>query len=293
MRAGCFAETRVINLMNRRFVPFYFNTSGMGEGDDESAQEFVAGKLENPYVYLSAFAAKQGGPHLATSQIYADKDDVFEFLMGLLQKHSEFNSFTSAEQQVLQRAQEHPEDSLALIAAAELLEELGRYGKALPLCMAALETPGNDAVRARAWLLAMRMARYEQNWTGLEVLLEDAEEADGDDLLGLAPSIAMERAYMLLSGKLYGEMRTVLDATIDSYPAARRSGELRFYAGVANYFLGDKDAADYHWCFVQEELPDDHMARRCFVAAAREAMPYPNPELGGYAAEGLPGGSIA
>lgn len=38
------------------------------------------------------------------------------------------------------------------------------------------------------------------------------------------------------------------------------------------------------WCWVVENLPDDHLARWCFLAAAHEGMPYKNPELDGYAA---------
>ena len=59
-------------------------------------------------------------------------------------------------------------------------------------------------------------------------------------------------------------------------------GELHFYAGVACFFLKQKDWANFHWGWVMKNLANDHHYMRCYLAATADAMPYPNPELGGY-----------
>ena len=178
------------------------------------------------------------------------------------------------------------------LAAAELYADIGRYAAARPLYSAALKLPSTAAQETRAWRQLLAMARYEKDWERLSKLLDQAQSSMAAKRLRLGPSLAIERGYLLLEQGSYPEMQSVLEAAIEKYPAARRSGELRFYAGVACYFQKQEDAADAHWCWVQENIPDDHMARRCYIAAAREGMPYPNPELGGYAKQGLRGGSI-
>src|SRR5262249_46280127 len=86
----------------------------------------------------------------------------------------------------------------------------------------------------------------------------------------------------LLADKKYEDVRTALDKHIKANPESKRMGEMHFYAGVACFFLKELDWAYYHWCWVVENIPDDHMQRRCYIAAAHKGMPYPNPELGGF-----------
>src|SRR5688572_6208944 len=88
MRAGGFAEERVIELINRRFVPFYYEVSGHGCAASPDATEFVGKKTRNPWAFLAAFAPD--GEYLGETALYADKDRVFEFLRSLLVRHPEF-----------------------------------------------------------------------------------------------------------------------------------------------------------------------------------------------------------
>jgi hypothetical protein len=292
MRAGCFAEPRVIRLVNRRFVPFFFNTSGMGLGDDDAAVAFVEDKLENPYAYLSAFDPNGTGPHLASSALYATKDEVFEFLTDLLAEHPEMAAYTDEEEQLLAAAREHADDPDALLAAAELHEDLGCYDEARRLYRCTRDVANDARHEAAALRALLRIARYEADWTTLAVLLDEGSARSLDEWPELADDLDVERGYLLLSRGEHAEMRRVLEARIAARPQSKRTGELRFYAGVASYFLGDSERAEYHWCWVNENIPEDHLARRCYIAAARKAMPYANPELGGYSREGLIGGSI-
>ena len=65
MRAGAFADKRVIDLLNRRFVPYYFNTGGPGEGKNNDAAAFVLGKVPNKWAFFAAFTPE--GKYLESS----------------------------------------------------------------------------------------------------------------------------------------------------------------------------------------------------------------------------------
>ena len=242
MRAGAFGETRVIDLLNRRFVPFYFNTGGPGLGKDEAAAAFVLGKVKNKWAHLSAFTPD--GEYLGESEVYADKDGVFEFLHKLLRDHPEYNTPADGE-----------------VESARLLEELGEYDKAV-------------AAYAGDRLALARIARTRKDWDALERALDGVEESADS---------TMERGYRLNAQKKYDEARALLEPAIARYPESPRLAEMRFYAGVACWFIEKRAQANFHWCWVVENLPDDNLARRCYIAAAAEGMPYKNPELDGYA----------
>jgi hypothetical protein len=100
---------------------------------------------------------------------------------------------------------------------------------------------------------------------------------------GLADDVAMERAHRLLAEKKDAEALKLIDATILGHASSNRMGELRFYAGVANFRLDRRNWANYHWWWVLENLPDDHHIMRCSVALTAPANCFANPELGGYA----------
>lgn len=257
MRAGAFAERRVIDLLNRRFVPFYFNTGGPGEGKDPDAAAFVKGKVKNKWAFLAAFTPD--GEYLGESEIYADKDQTFAWLMGLLAKHEKFAGATAAEKKTLDAGGAD---------AARLREEVGDYAGAAKL----YETLKDSAALAR-------LARYEKRWDDVEKHLPDLKGADA----------AAESGYLLLNRKKHKEARELLEPAAKEHAKSPRAAELRFSAGVACWFLDDKPWAHYHWVWVVENLPEDRLTRRCYIAAAAEGMPYENPELDGYAMEGNSG----
>src|SRR5262245_15603380 len=183
MRAGCFAELRVIHLLNRRFVPFYFNTGGPGLGKDAAAAEFVKGKVKNKWAHFTAFTPM--GEPFDESDVYADKDAIFDFLMNLLRKHPEYDHMTAAENTTLRTAADDPEDAAAQLAAGVLLEELGGYDMAAPFCHRILDGSGEGNVRADAHRGLARMARYGKDWVKLEKLLAVAENESAKKRLGL------------------------------------------------------------------------------------------------------------
>lgn len=275
MRAGAFSEKRVIDLLNRRFISFYFNRSGLGEGDDKAARAFTTGKTKNPYAYFACF--KADGTYLGETPLYGDKDQVFDFLMRMLAEHPEYGKPTTGEKEVLARSDAKGESPAARLASARLLEELGRYDEATKLYAA---VPGKESTRA-----LLRIARYQKDWKRHAEILVSAKQGLGkSDQLALAADFACEKGYALLAKGDHKAARELLQKATKTHLTSPRLAELHFSAGRACWFLDDRDWAKLHWCWVVENLPDSSLQRRCYIAAAAEAMPYVNPELDGYKA---------
>jgi tetratricopeptide (TPR) repeat protein len=293
MRAGCFAETRVINLLNRRFVNFYYNTDQgpptKDVGKDPAAKAFLNGKTKNKWAFFAAFTAE--GEPLGVTDVYATKDNTFDFLVGLLRENPEYDQFTKEEETLLAKAAAEANNLPAQLEAGKLLEDLGRYKEAEAYYRRIIAQEANNETVAEAYRGLMRMARYSRKWEPMEAFCRQIEERKGGEQLRLQADVAMERAFRLNAESKYAEMRALLEKALKSHPDTKRRSELHFYAGVACFFLKEKDWAYYHWCWVVENLPDDRMTRRCFIAAAHEGMPYANPELGGFRS-GHPGGNI-
>lgn len=285
MRAGAFSELRVINLLNRRFIPFFFNTGGPGLGRDAGAEAFVKGKVKNKWAHFAVFDTK--GSWLGESEIYSDKDLTFEFLVKHLKDNPEYNQPTEAEKQAFAEAERNLSDAQVQLRAGRVHEELGEYAKAQANYSRVLALSDGRA-QVEAWRGRLRMARYDKDWTGMEKLIAEIPATLQPDL---AADVAVERGYALTAKKRHAEARKLLERAIREHPTSTRMGEMRFYAGVAAWFLNDYDAASFQWCWIVENIPEDHMVRRAFTAAAHRGMPYPNPELGGYASD-HPGGSI-
>ncbi len=319
MRAGAFADSRVIQLINRRFVPFYFNTGGPGLGHDSGANKFVQcletectlypdlkvivdpGKRQsNTIAYFAAFSTEADGKVLGVAdgwtneaeshdleKLYPGKDAVFQFLLKLLEDNPQFNKFTTLEEQTLAIAKAEPTNSMAQLQAAKIYEELGLYDKAKhflhkTLVLASAPADPNPTQQATAFRRLLRIVRYEKDWDVHSELLKQIKLAELDQETLLDADIAMEVAYRMLDNGSYQELANHLTNAIERFPKTSRLGELRYYAGVASFFLEDKPTAFFHWCWVAENIPDDRLARRAYISAAHESFPYPNFELAGF-----------
>ena len=293
MRAGCFAETRVINILNRRFINYYYNTANgprpNGAGINDAAKAFTKGKTTNAWAFFAAFTAE--GEPVGVTDIYATKDNVFDFLVNVLRENPDYDRFTAEEEALLARAAAQTGNLTAQVEAGKLMEDIGRYTEAEGYYRRVVAAAENTPQVAESYRGLLRMARYGRKWDALETLCRQIEARPGGAALRLQADLAMERGYRCNAEGKYAQLRALMEKTLKAHPDTKRRSELHFYAGVACFFLKDKDWASYHWCWVNENLPDDRMARRCFIAAAHEGMPYANPELGGYRSR-HPGGNI-
>lgn len=283
MRAGPFSETRVIELINCRFVPFYFNTGGPGAGHDEAAAAFVDGKTPNPWAFLAAF--DPDGEPVGITSVYADKDEVFHFLRGLLDEHPGFDTATAAETEIVQRAEAESAALPAVVAAGRLFERLGLRQRAIEAYRRAATATDGNAIEALRGLL--RLTRDERQWADHERWLRELTRRAEEPVAvaaGVAADIALERGIRWSAAQRWTEAKAELERAAHAFPGSPLFSELHFRAGVACWFAGDRDRAKLHWGIIVRQLPDDRLYMRSYLTAAAEEMPYANYELGNYKA---------
>ncbi|MBL8754950.1 MAG: hypothetical protein JNK15_16720 [Planctomycetes bacterium] len=266
----------MIDLLNHRFVPFFFNTGGPGEGHDDAAKEFVAGKVPNRWAYFAAFAPD--GRILAQTGIYDGTEQVFAWLRALLRRHPEFDRPTEAEAAARAKAGTDvaAEEALAIAQQCERLTWYADSERAYARVLAV----GDPQQRAEAHRGRLRIQRAEGDWPAHAEALATAA-ASGEATL-LTTDLAIERGLRALATRQFARARIVLESAIAGAANSPRLAELHYEAGRACWFADDRDWAKAHWCWVLDQRPDDRMAMRARLAAGAEAFPYPNSELGGF-----------
>jgi hypothetical protein len=286
MRGGPFSETRVIELLNLRFVPFYFNTGGPGEGKDDKAHDFVTGKVPNRWAYFAAFAPD--GRILGQSGIYDGTEQVFAWLRALLRRHPEFDRPTAAETEARKQASAELAGPAAL-EIARLCEQLTWYAECKHACERVLAV-GDPTQRAEAHRCLLRIARADGDWPAHATALAAATASED---AALATDLAIEAGLRLLAEKRFASARVALESAIADAKSSPRLAELHYEAGRSCWFNGDRYWAKAHWCWILDERPNDRMAMRARLAAGAEAFPYLNCELGNFEAKTGPVGPDA
>jgi predicted negative regulator of RcsB-dependent stress response len=213
--------------------------------------------------------------HLPKSKHF-EKDAFYEFLRDALRENPFYDAAGPEEKKLLAAAAAAPKDPAAQYSAGRAREAAAGADAPALYEKAIAAGPGSEWA-ARAHLRLATLARCARDWEEAEKHLEAAQRED------LADDVAMERAHRLLAGRKDAEALKLLDATIQAHATSNRLGELRFYAGVANWRLDRKNWANYHWWWVLENLPDDHLVNRCSVALTAPVNCFANPELDGFA----------
>ena len=201
---------------------------------------------------------------LIPRSIHFEKDKFFGALREALREYPMYDGASPEERKLLAEAAAAPKDAAAQYRAARARERAaGDDARAMYEKSIAVEPAGPWADRARLRLATLD--RYARAWDKAEKHLAAIQ------LPELADDVAMERGHRLLADRKDAEALALLDATIRAHPSSNRLGELRFYAGAANWRLDRKDWANYHWWWVLENLPDDHHVIRCSVALTAPA----------------------
>ena len=209
--------------------------------------------------------------------MHFEKDKFYDSLREALRENPMYDAPSAEEKKLLAAAAAAPKNGETQFRAARIREQAGG-DDARALYEKAVAAGGEWAARAQVRLAALD--RHARAWDRAEERLAAAASAGAADL---ADAIAMERAHRLLDARKDGEALELLDRAIRAHPKSDRLGELRFYAGAANWRLNRKDWANYHWWWVLENLPDDHHVIRCSVALTAPANCFANPELDGFA----------
>ncbi|MAG56853.1 MAG: hypothetical protein CMJ83_11220 [Planctomycetes bacterium] len=222
LRAGPFSDDRVIRLVNRRFVPFYFDLSPRGFAGDANASKFLIeqrpefgrGRVSTPPVFV--MTAK--GEVLGEVSNYATTETVLKVLLGVLDKHPEYAKPGTGE------------DQLTPLERAHLLFDLCDYREAL----AAI---GQDQGQQAQYLRA-RIHRQLGDWKAHRRAL--------DDIPGnaLADLVRMERAYPLWQRKDYPALQKHLT---DFPKESARYTEARYHLGLALFHQDRRDEAIAVW----------------------------------------------
>lgn len=282
MRGGPFSETRVIELLNRRFVPFFYNTGGPGQGHDRAATDFARAKVGNQWAFLAAFAPD--GEVLGVTEIYDGTREVDGFLRALLRRYPQYDRDTEAERATLAAG---VEGGGAAVAAGRLAEQLGRHDLAVGLFERA-RGDTDAAIAAAAHAGRLRALRSLGDWPRHEQALADARGATAAGTL--AVDLDLEQAQRWMRQRQFARVRTLLQPRTRQGLGSPRLAELHYEAGRACWFQGDRDMAKAHWCWILEHLPDDRLFQRARLAAGADAFPYPNQELAGFEAKTGPVG---
>ncbi|HLQ37602.1 MAG TPA: hypothetical protein VK348_07365, partial [Planctomycetota bacterium] len=248
MRGGPFSETRVIDLLNHRFVPFFYNTGGPGLGKDAQASAFIRGKVPNRWAFFAVFAPD--GSVLGVTEIYAGTEDVAAFLAALLRAHPEFDRDTPTEAKVLAGAK--ADEPSAAVAAGALAETLSRPAPAVAAYTMAL-AKGTPEEQAAAYRGLLRLTRQQGDWPAHASWLAAATAAAVKPRLEV--DLTLEQGYRLMAQRRFAHARALLQPATRTASTSPRFAELHYEAGRACWFIGDRDWAKLHWCWIIEHLP--------------------------------------
>jgi hypothetical protein len=276
----------VIELVNRRYIPFFFNVGARGQGYDKEAAEFIA-KVDKRFSGPSVptppvWVFSPDGELITTIDNYTPKAKFYDAIRKVLRDHPALDADTDEEKAQFGAGSAKDATPEQQLIAARLNEELGRWAPADAGYTTVVKRDGTGAPGAAARLGLARLARYRTQWKGVDAQLKAIAKLPKPIVAGLLEEPAVEQAHRLLAAKAYAKAYKTLVTAAREHPKATRLGEIHFYAGVAAFHLKQRPWANFHWCYVMKELPDDALYMRCYLAATVDAMPYANPELDGY-----------
>ncbi|MHC4955555.1 MAG: hypothetical protein ACYTGZ_17020 [Planctomycetota bacterium] len=223
LRAGPLSDQRVIGLVNRRFIPFFFDLSNRGFAGDPKAREFVVKakpvlggrSVPTPPVLFMT----PDGKVVGEVSNYASTEAVLKTLRTVMEKNPEY----------MQPAAE--EKSLATPEArARLFIDLLDYTRARK------ELKGADS--SHAHYLRGHLDRRAGRWTEMKENFAKVRDPLFQD------DVRMELAYRHWVGGKFDELKKALNG----FPKnSNRFTEARYYEGLALFHLGKKEDAQKIW----------------------------------------------
>jgi len=251
LRAGPFSDQRVIRLLNRRFVPFYFDLSDRGFAGDPDARRFVTKARSD--LAGSAVATPPllvmtpDGQVVGETSNYAATKVVLKTLLRALKEHPGY-------------AKPGPgEGEQGPVARARVLIDIQDLGGAR---RALARAKGDEAA-----LLRGHVARLQGRLRAMERHLARVDDPD------LADDARMERAHALWQRGRFAE----LAAHLEGFPEeSERYTEARYHEGLAWYHRGDREKARAIWKATIEARPEDPWVYRmdwAFVESQQSRRP--------------------
>ena len=223
LRAGPFSDERIIALINRRFVPFYFDLSSRGFAGDAAARDFVV-KAKPSYGGRAVSTPRvlfmtPDGKVVAEENNYATEAQFLATLRKLMRDQPGFMKPGKVEAE-----RTSPEDKAQV--AIDLLDSAG--------ARKLLKGVESD----RAHFMLGRLDRKAERWTPMKEHFAKVKDKD------YRSGIRIEMAYERWAD---GEFRALLKA-LQEFPADnKRYTEARYLEGLALFHLGKKDEARAVW----------------------------------------------
>jgi tetratricopeptide (TPR) repeat protein len=248
----------VRRLLNRRFIPFYFDLLPGGAAGDREARQFVVkvrpdlggmGVATPPVLILSPL-----GKVVAEADNYSTEDALYETLRKILRENPKWNRPSEEEVRIEREAEEGRIESL--LPAAEQILDLGEIERARAAYDRALAKlpPGSERDRAAYGLgHALRLAgdfeEMERAFARIEGRGSWAED------------LSIERAHALFCRGEFDDLRRAL-APFQARPPTIRGAEALYLLGLALFHSGDAEGAKALWRHIIETQPEGPWVHR-------------------------------
>ncbi len=232
LRAGPLSDEKVIRLINRRFVPLYFDLSKHGVMADRGARKFVVranrrlGGSGVPTPNLMIMTPK--GKVVGEVSNYGTTREVLKGLLRALDRNPDYDQPSELEKNHTDdiMAAQIKIDLLHYEGAARILKDLAKHRKA------------SAEVRDHANYLLGRLSRLDRDWKTMGGYLNKVKSKD------LADDVRMEQAYRFWYEEEYEQLRDHLA----QFPKdSNRVTEASYHRGLALYHLGAKKEARKTW----------------------------------------------
>ena len=226
LRSGPFSDERVVGLLNARFVPVYFDLGRGSPAADKDARNFVVKarkefggrSVSTPPVLIMT----PDGEVVAEISNYATEAEMLRGLRKVLKEHPEYAGEAAAEAKRSRLEQARVQDCLGNEQQVTAL--LGGVD-------------GSAKCTAEETLFLAQVARRGGKHEDAAELLDSLPAA-------LASEVAIEKA--LLSW-IKGDFAAMVKP-LTGYPkAGARSAEASYYAGLAQFHLGESKQARATW----------------------------------------------
>jgi tetratricopeptide (TPR) repeat protein len=302
LRSGAYSDEVVMNLVNRRFVPFWYDKAppAQNAGDGWAYDAAAAAVIDPMYRGGPRRGGRQERSGRVTADGYpaavfltADGTQIGRTLFGIVPPerfvaalkdvvaaHPGLFAPGAEEQAVSARAEAEPGDAAAQLAGARLCWELAEFAGVLRCVERGLAAAEDPRTRAELRFLegCARLCRHEPK-PALDAL-EDAIAAAREGHADLVDDVLVARARALGQLGRHEEMAQVCRSVIESLPGGDRVGEAYYYLGLALHRLGRKDEAKDVWRRHRDLMPMDRMARRSAASLGTgESRAFLNQEL--------------
>ena len=240
-------------LINRRFVPLYFDLNPGGAAGDREAREFVvrarpelAGMaVDTPPVLIMSPVGKV----MAEADNYSTEDQLYETLRRVLREHPAWGRPSEEEERIAREAEAGRTE--AMVSAAEQFLDLGEFDRARAAYERVLERLPAGPERDRAAYGLGHALRLAGDLDGMERAFARIGRmaANQDDL-------AIERAHAAFSRGDIAGLRRFL-APFEPRPPAARGAEALYLSALGRFHSGDAKGAEALWRRTIEEFPED------------------------------------